>query len=602
MDSVYQAYPQRGTNGVSFTLTNIGETKQVVYLRDMTLYTLLRNIDHTNNCFSWIEERPISTLASHVTTINENGEQVSITEDIADKKAQNPSITKTISDYTNLSHCHVLCCLRIPPGAYTDIPSLVNAINDHLSSTMTSQPLTTSKRRLPCALNGIEYVHRTDAGNRRPGFKFSISSEWWEKTDKTYTDPQDGEARSIYVPTVRITPAVLQDPLYLSYDSSIKSTLYRNTILNGNQPPCIVMTKNSLYMPPLHDSSVSLYNMNSKNVISSNGSLTKQTIDFPSAISNKLGLQPFILPNNTLFYTYDDAVRIYDNGFDYTEFLIDSYALDLQTLSKYYVNTIIYGGTPVTTEGSKPEGTGTTGGSSDSTTPPSDPPTDAPAEASLLAIPRSLNVNQKVYTDFDRVVMYGGTYITTNKETNIVSNNVQDNSSLPDGGGSTGTGSIPDKPTGEELMFYSYNDLYKFGDNYYAIVINRPGQTDVNYVNNQPFFPPSNRLFIRSTRLSGIDSFVESQYRDERLIKNALAVIDLDPTAYVTTNGYIINDTAVRPTKELINEIKIQHVTIDINANMTIPPGQSQTIYITGSNQTYPLERGPHVLTYSIID
>lgn len=304
METVHKQYPDGNKDGIAFTLTNNESSDKRIYLQDLTLYDFGYNIDYTTNVFSWIEERPVnSTSLSWLS---------------------NDDAPKTGSVY-------VLCCLRINPGAYPTAQSVIDSLNDRLMSTTTIGFET--YRRLPCGLYALQLMNTDAVDSSGETIRFALYPY-----DNTYTLSSKGN----YEPTIRIAPAILADSL-----NAIRQPRAIGMVdtRNAKMPRCVTNTGSTMLLDYTSNTlAIEAYTMASASMRAPNASLTRHAIDFGNGISTKLGLSTFTVPTDALIYTNTDAIRLFENGDDYTEFLINHYAIDLLALETCFVSTKVFNG------------------------------------------------------------------------------------------------------------------------------------------------------------------------------------------------------------------------------------------------------------------
>ncbi len=303
MDSVYTQYTDQLTDHVAFTINNSTDQDQRVYLQDLTAYGFKNNIDYITNAFTWIEERDARSWYA----------------DIAGMGA------------SDLEHVYVLCCLRLEPNNYATIQAVVDAINEKLMSTVSVGENTF--RRLPCGLYAIQLMREQGIGEYKH-IRFMLY-------------PYDGVYSvngSEATPTVRIAPAVLKDQLNMIVPPQ---DVPLPVNINANMPICVTIDGSDI---SLNEEEVDAYITASTAMRKSVHSLTRHAINCDKGITKKLGLNVMTIDNSALFYTTEDAVRLYENGDDYTEFLLNNSMLDMLTLRSYLVNTKVFKGFDDNTE------------------------------------------------------------------------------------------------------------------------------------------------------------------------------------------------------------------------------------------------------------
>jgi hypothetical protein len=300
------------TNAVCFQLNNDTDTEKRYYLQEMNIQSFLRNIDWTTNCFSWIEARVLTTPTMYFAVDSDD------------------------TDKSSTEFVYVLCTLRIRPGTYSNVESVIDEINKRLKANVElpesqNGGAKTVVRDLPCALYGISPEYDTVADYKITGFRVSMLPD-----GQNYTFTTRG-----YYPSTKIAPAVLSMELFPIDTHGTNNS----TVINVSQP-----------RPPpvVHYDLKTTYTLNypgaEKNIIAYNAcvsalnddvnALNHHSIDFSAGITNHLGLTPFQLPIDHLFSINGEPVICYNNGSDYIEYLINPNALDTKELSTYFVNTV----------------------------------------------------------------------------------------------------------------------------------------------------------------------------------------------------------------------------------------------------------------------
>ncbi len=312
MNTVKIVHPMENTNAVCFQLNNDTDTEKRYYLQEMNIQSFLRNIDWTTNCFSWIEARALTTPTMYFAVDDDN------------------------KDKSSTEFVYVLCTLRIRPGTYSNVESVIDEINKRLKDNVElpeskNGGARTVVRDLPCALYGISPEYDTVADYKITGFRVSMLPD-----GQNYTFTTRG-----YYPSTKIAPAVLSTELFAIDTHGTNNS----TVINVPQP-----------RPPpvVHYDLKTTYTLNypgaEKNIIAYNAcvsalnddvnALNRHSIDFSAGITNHLGLTPFQLPIDHLFSIDGEPVICYNNGSDYIEYLINPDALNKEELSTYFVNTV----------------------------------------------------------------------------------------------------------------------------------------------------------------------------------------------------------------------------------------------------------------------
>lgn len=314
MESFSIVYPQENEHSLSFRLTNSTDTDQTLYLRDLTVHSFNTNIDWTNNCFSWVERRPATIASAYV--VNSRG-----------------------TTGENLDYAYVLCCLRIEPGSYTSVDGIIDMINRQLGA-MTetivpgsgSTPETTQKRTLPCALCKIEAIK--DSVNTYAISEFQIYID--ADMNNVYNSGGDAE--------VKVIPAILSQALKTDYP--LNNMINRKTsspIMNPSLPICVQYNGNGSFSLATNEPErITSYENAIQTILYTTDGLTKHSIDFDQGITRKMGIVPCSISPNALIRYRHDAIRLYDNGDNYSEFLLNTAQLDEAALANSFVNTIPY--------------------------------------------------------------------------------------------------------------------------------------------------------------------------------------------------------------------------------------------------------------------
>ena len=303
------AHPIEGINTIAFEIANDTDTDRHVYINDINIQSFMRNVDWTNNAFTWIEVRNDPTSIG--------------------KYYRTDAKTSTTAVY-------VFCCLRIKPGTYANIEQVIEYINSRLQANieMTASigsQTNVSLRDIPCSLYQITPVYDNISEYKINGFEISLATD-----NSSYIGTADGN-----VATTKIVPAILDQPYWSIYSSGTNDT-YNTKIYHPRPPPIVQYTGNNNYTLDYDDYEIAnaMYKSSVRILSDSTTSLNSHAIDFESSITNNMGLTPYRLPIDNLFINKDDEpVICYDNGNDYREYLIDPTKVDKQILATYYVNT-----------------------------------------------------------------------------------------------------------------------------------------------------------------------------------------------------------------------------------------------------------------------
>lgn len=283
MESSRIVYPDESMHSLVFGLNNTDDSTRMVYLHDLTVHSFNINIDYVTNCLSWIERRPPS-----------------ITEG-------NPLIEGT----TTGQYIYVLCCLRLEPGSYTSNQQVFDAINDALTKIQESSVNTCSLKEITPISNGNMITKAVEV---------------------TMVDMQGDP--------VKIAPAVLDAGLLIRYDLQHANRQDLMSPVTAVLPTCVGIDFDIRQTYITSQKDVDVYIASINNLMHYTDSLTKHTIDFDRGITRKMGITPYIIPRQALIYTDREAIRICDNGINYTEYILDGTVLDELELRKYYLNTL----------------------------------------------------------------------------------------------------------------------------------------------------------------------------------------------------------------------------------------------------------------------
>ena len=272
---------------ITFKFTNATDIDKDVYIKDITLYSFLRNIDWVNNVFSWVELRKMSELSNSLV-------------------CKLPSDTQVF----NQLMIPILCCLRIPPGTYKNTESIISIINDRLGTLGSNYNL---------AIQGIQAIHNV------PACAYDIGDiAILETQTGTQTGPQ---TNTPWYPAIINSPVILNN-----FDISLDNT-NNNSSTNINCIPVLGYDSNTkaLSLPlegSLNYNNLSLYNSDLISKMGS-GSLTSHAISFINGITNTLTIDKIDININDLYASEYGLIRYRENGNDYTEFIINPSNEDL---------------------------------------------------------------------------------------------------------------------------------------------------------------------------------------------------------------------------------------------------------------------------------
>ena len=283
MESSRIVYPDESMRSLVFGLNNTDDSMRTVYLDDLTVYSFNVNIDYVTNCLSWIERRAPPASGG------------------------NPFIEGT----TDRQHIYILCCLRLEPGSYTSNQQVFDAINDALTKIHESPVKTCSLKKITPISNGSMTIGTVEV---------------------TMVDmPGD---------PVKIAPAVLDNGLLSRYDLQPANRQELMVPATSILPTCVGIDFDVRQTYITSQKDVDRYTASINNLMYYTDSLTKHTIDFDRGITRKMGISPYIIPPQAFIYTDGEAIRICDNGINYTEYILDGFMLDELELRKYYLNTL----------------------------------------------------------------------------------------------------------------------------------------------------------------------------------------------------------------------------------------------------------------------
>ncbi len=298
---------------ITFKFTNTTDTDKDVYIKDITLYSFLRNIDWVNNVFSWVELReiPLNEIACNPPppdtdessgkadiTNGDNDMQAPLERDFMDRGEGSDDQTATGNNKT----VPILCCLRIPPGTYKNTESIISIINTRLGE-----------------LNGLIYgglaIKGIQAIHNVPACAYDIG-------DIAILGTQTGTQTNIpWYPAMINSPVVLNN-----FDISLDNTNNNSSTNIACIPVLEYDSNNESLSLPLEGSpnynNLSLYN---SDLISKMGSdsLTSHAISFINGITNTLAIDKIDININDLYASEYGLIRYRENGIDYTEFIIN---------------------------------------------------------------------------------------------------------------------------------------------------------------------------------------------------------------------------------------------------------------------------------------
>ena len=264
MESISIVHPDNNNRTISFKFTNTTENDKDVYIKDITLYTFLRNIDWVNNVFSWVEIRKLNT------------------SDIA----HNGTSPDTI-------HVPILCCARIPPGRYKNTEMIVQTINNTLQSISEQNSI---------AITGVDAIHGV------PGSAYDIAGIEFT-IDNTIT----------WYPAV-IDSSVISN----GFDISIDRT--RNDYgISSNCIPVLEYNGNTFTVPTEGTDGYNNLLMYNYDILSKmNGSsLTSHAISFINSITATLTVDSVKISPEDLYTSEFGLIRFRENGSNYTEFIVN---------------------------------------------------------------------------------------------------------------------------------------------------------------------------------------------------------------------------------------------------------------------------------------
>ena len=291
-------HPDDTERSITFKFTNETDTDKEVYIKDITLYSFLRNIDWVNNVFSWVELREISL----------------------DKLACNhPDSDTTIK-------VPILCCLRILPGTYKNTESIITMINDRLSKL-------NELYENELAINSVQAIHNV------PVCAYDIGDIAIQENNKG----------------VIWYPAIIDSSVVLNNFDISPNNINSSSSENIDCVPVLEYNVNNKELSlPLEESlnynNLSLYN---SDLISKMGSdsLTSHAITFVNSITNTLKIDKIDININDLYISEYGLIRYRENGNDYTEFIINPSNENLINEIKHKYDTM----QPVSTPNKYPE-------------------------------------------------------------------------------------------------------------------------------------------------------------------------------------------------------------------------------------------------------
>lgn len=287
---------------VAFKFMNTTSTDKEVYVKDITLYSFLRNIDWVNNVFSWIELReiPLKELVCNPPENTDNNTQPPTDQTInVNDSEQIPTEQPSTGDTDMVIKIPILCCLRIPPGSYKNTENIIAVINANLNKIH-------DLYEYDLAITGIQAIHNV------PACAYDIG-------DIAILENNNN--------TTPWYPAIINSYVVLNnFDISLDN--------NNNNPPehlsCVPVleynTNNKELSIPLEGSleynNLSLYN---SDLISKMGgsSLTSHAISFVNSITSTLTIDRIDVKINDLYTSEYGLIRYRENGNNYTEFIIN---------------------------------------------------------------------------------------------------------------------------------------------------------------------------------------------------------------------------------------------------------------------------------------
>ena len=271
MESISIVHPDNNNRTISFKFTNTTENDKDVYIKDITLYTFLRNIDWVNNVFSWVEIRSLkrSRFAHNVLTNDTNNVDI---------------------------YVPILCCVRIPPGTYKNTETIIEAINDVLANNASDIN--------NIAITSVSTVHGV------PGSAYDIVG-----------------INATVDKSIAWYPAVIDSTVISNgFDISIDNTS-NNPNLSLNCVPVLEYNKNSNdFTVPIEGTdgynNLLMYN---RDILSKmNGSsLTSHAISFINSITATLTVDCIKISPEDLYTSEFGLIRFRENGSNYTEFIVN---------------------------------------------------------------------------------------------------------------------------------------------------------------------------------------------------------------------------------------------------------------------------------------
>lgn len=286
MENISIVHPDNNNRTISFKFTNTTENDKDVYIKDITLYTFLRNIDWVNNVFSWVEIRSlkISDIAYNVSS-----------DDDKNKSTNVP----------------ILCCVRIPPGTYKNTETIVQTINDAFEKL--------PDQDIKAAISEINTAHDV------PGSTFDIAG-----IAVTINDNQ---------PTIPWYPAVIDSTVISNgFDISMDSTG------NDYSPPsnCIPVLEyngNTFTVPTEGTAGYNNLLLYNHDILSrmNGSSLTSHAMSFINSITATLTVDSVKISPEDLYASEFGLIRFRENGSNYTEFIVNpnNAALIAEIQAKY---------------------------------------------------------------------------------------------------------------------------------------------------------------------------------------------------------------------------------------------------------------------------
>lgn len=273
MEKLSVIHSDRNERSITFKFTNTTDTNKDVYIKDITLYSFLRNIDWVNNVFSWVELRSIPL----------------------NKLVYNPP-----NSGIDTMEVPVLCCLRIPPGNYKNTESIIAAISENLERL--------SNDGYDIAISHIQTLHDIpacayDIGALRVQEKTGNTTPWY--------------------------PAIINSHvIFNNFDISLNNDNVSD--ITPEEAYCIPVLEwtddtDELSVPlegTLAYNNLALYNSDVISKLGSN-SLTSHAITFVNGITDTLSIDNITINIDDLYSSDIGLIRYRENGNNYTEFIIN---------------------------------------------------------------------------------------------------------------------------------------------------------------------------------------------------------------------------------------------------------------------------------------